>query len=179
MANDPIDHTMAGGLRMPEAHKYLALQRTEQLILRGYRTQEILKVLAEENYTESIRTVYQWQQEVYRRWTEEDVEQRPARRDMWRARLEARYRMMLEDLDDPSMGMKGLPRAKLYDAMAKVELLAIKLDGLDAPLRIEHSGTVDIRAMSPVQRRERIEELLKMRAQAMLETSVGEGEMVS
>ena len=156
---------------MPDALRFLALSRVEELLLQGYRPQQILDECKE--YTESIRTIYAWCEEIYRRWAEEDQKQRPARRDLWRARLEARYRMMLEDLADPTMKMTGINRAKLYDAMAKLELLAIKLDGLDAPIRIEHSGAIDVRAMSPEQRRERIDELLARRERAKAQLEAG------
>ncbi len=153
----------AGGLRMSGAERYLALALVEEMLLKGHRKAAILAELSEQGYTESDATTTDWMQEIYRRWAAEDVERRPARKDLWRARLEARYLMMMEDLSDPKMNMQGINRAKLYDAMAKLELLAIKLDGLDAPIRVEHSGTVDIRAMAPDERRARIDELLAKR----------------
>jgi hypothetical protein len=161
-----------GGQRRPAALTYLAHRRAEELILKGYAPMQMLPILEEEGYTDSLATVRDWCQAVYAQWAAEDVTNRPHRRDIWRARLEARYAMMHADLHDPSMKMTGINRAKLYDSMAKLELLAIKLDGLDAPIRIEHSGAIDIRTMSPDQRRERIEELLERRKQAQLSPSV-------
>lgn len=155
-----------GGIRMNSAVRYMALQLVEQMLIKGHRNAAILAECAEQGYTESANTLQNWILEIHARWASDDAVRRPARKDLWRARLEARYLMMLEDLDDPKMNMQGINRAKLYDSMAKLELLAIKLDGLDAPIRVEHSGTVDIRSMAPDERTKRIEELLAKREQA-------------
>lgn len=146
---------------------YLALQRTEELILKGWDTQKVLAQLSSEGYTDSLDTARRWSQEVYQRWAEEDNAQRPHRRNLWRMRLEARYRRMHEDLDDPTMKLTGHARAAMYDALAKVELLAIKLDGLDAPLKINVTSGPDVLSMSPDRRRARLDELITKRQQAL------------
>lgn len=163
MARDE-DKRISAGVR------YLGLQRTEELILKGWDTQRILGQLSAEGFTESLDTARRWSQEIYQRWAEEDNAQRPHRRNMWRMRLEARYRRMLDDLDDPTMKLTGHARAAMYDSLAKVELLAIKLDGLDAPVKIQHmvnGADIDVRAMSPDRRRARVEELLEKRQRAL------------
>lgn len=149
--------------------RYLALQRTEELILKGWDTQHVLAQLSEEGYTDSLDTVRRWSQEIYQRWAEEDAAQRPHRRNLWNMRLEARYKMMLLDLNDPTMKLTGHARAAMYDSLAKLELLAFKLNGLDEPVKSNPTGVdgFDINAMSPDRRRQRIDELLAQRQRAL------------
>lgn len=147
----------------------MALQRTEELILKGYDTQHVLAQLSEEGFTDSLDTVRRWSQEIYQRWAEEDAAQRPHRRNLWNMRLEARYKMMLADLNDPTMKLTGHARAAMYDSMAKLELLAMKLNGLDEQVKapLGTGAEFDVQAMSPDRRRQRIEELLAQRQRAL------------
>jgi hypothetical protein len=170
------DDMSPGGIWQP-VNRLLALGLVEDLMLKGLGPRAILARCAENGYTESIATVQSWCSEITAQWEAEAAALAPHRRNLWRARLEARYAMMLRDLEatfealNPITGERhtqpcftGLSKAKLYDSIAKLEALAFKLDGLDAvTVKHEHSGTLDIRAMSPDQRRERIAELLAKR----------------
>lgn len=170
------------------AKRLLALALCEEMMLKGHTPRSILTKCSELGYTDSISTVRKWCEEIVHTWEAESVAMRPHRRNLWRARLEARYAMMMKDLEDtftpvnpesgapridPSTGeplkiptFTGVARAMMHGQLAKLELLAFKLDGLDAPIVVkhEHEGSIDIRAMSPDQRRERIDELLAKRA---------------
>ncbi len=138
-------------------------------------------------YTDSINTVKSWVDEVHSIWKLEAAEHGVHRRNLWRCRLEARYRMMLADLEDEFEVIDeagkmrkvpcftGMARAKLYDSISKLEALAFRLDGLDAPIVVKHEGVIDIRAMSPDQRRERIDELIQKRERLALPASSSQG----
>ena len=160
------EHTPLGAVRD------LALIEVEKLILKGYNARAILAVLSERNYTESMQTVYRLCGEVRRRLAEQDIENRDARRNIRRAQLEARYLMLLEDIEEtrclPNMPAKGMAIAMMHRAAAQCEQLMIKLDGLDAAVKIEVSGFIDIKAMAPEQRKQRIDELLQKREAAKM-----------
>jgi hypothetical protein len=158
---------MASFERLPKAVQYLALARVEELLLAGYSLDKIVAQMSAEGISESRDQILSWTRAIYRKWTEEDKERRPYYRELWSQRLEARYRMMLEDLANPTMKMTGHARAAMYDSLAKVELLAMKMHGLDAPIKHEHSGTIDVRALTPEERRKRIDELLEKRKQTL------------
>lgn len=99
----------------------------------------------------SERTIQRYMARVRKRWAEESEVERPERRKELRRRAEAiMTKAYLE-------GGQSLSTA--------VQCLRVlqKMDGLEAPQRVEHSGQVDIRAMSPQQRQERIEELWAIR----------------
>ena len=177
------------------ANRILALALVEEMLLAGNGPRAILLECAKRNYTESLATVQGWCSEITATWEREAAEMAVHRRNLWRARLEARYKMMIHDLGDsfqavdmdgnpridPKTGepvtipcFTGMARAKLYDSIAKLELLAFRLDGLDAPIVVKHEGVIDVRAMSPEQRRERIAELLAKRAR-LLPAQTSEG----
>lgn len=162
-----------GGLRMPEAVRDIAIRRVEELLFKGYNRRRILADVAERGYTESMRTVDDWIAEVRKRLAEDDLEQRDHRRNFRRAQLEARYEMLLADIAEcrllPNSGSKHMSLSMLMRAAAQVEQLMIKLDGLDAPIRIDlnnRNGAPDPRAMSPEARRQRLAELLAKREAA-------------
>jgi hypothetical protein len=178
-----------GGVWSP-VNRMMALRLVEERMIKGLGPRAILAECAEAGYTESLETVQSWCTEVLATWERESVMMRPHQRNLWRARLEARYRMMVADLDatftpldldgKPVLEADGTPRripcftgiarAKLYDSIARLEKLAFSLDGLDAPTIIKHEGSLDIRAMSPDQRRERIDELLEKRRRLLEQT---------
>lgn len=157
-----------GGVRLPEYLRELALAKIEECMLKGMRRQAILAEMAELGATESMRTVDDWIAEVRTRLIEADVEMRDFRRNMRRAQMDARYQMALADLAEartlPPSASKAMAMAMLHRAVTSCEQLLMKIDGLEGPIKIEHSGTIDVRAMSPDQRRERIEELIAKRA---------------
>jgi hypothetical protein len=159
-----------GGVRLPEALRELALARVEECLLRGMRPQEILAEMSELGATESMRTLSDWMAEVRKRLAEADIEMRDFRRNLRRAQQEARYRMVLADLDEarqlaPSAA-KTMAMAMLHRSAAACEQLLMKIDALEGPIKIENTTTIDVRAMSPDQRKTRIDELLAKRAAA-------------
>lgn len=104
-----------------------------------------------------------WRREVQKRWNAEDAELRPARKDLWRARLEGQYRDVRKraaDCDSPAM------YAMLNDSATKIAKLAIQLDGLQEPKRVTITGEVDVAELSPTERDKEIEALLDKRAAA-------------
>lgn len=160
-----------GGFRLPEALRELALSKVEECVLKGMRSTEILPIMAELGATESLRTVADWVSEVRRRLAESDVEMRDFRRNLRRAQQESRYRMVLADLEEartlaPSAA-KTMAIAMLHRSAAACEQLLMKIDALEGPIKMELSGVIDVRAMSPDQRQQRIAELLAKREAAM------------
>lgn len=154
-----------GGIRPPDYVYEMAIGRTEDLMVQAYNWRDIFARLVSEGYTDSEDTAKEWRKEVARRWAAEDAEQRPARKDVWRSRLEKLYRELLEKADSPKMSSTAA--AILYGEAIKVAKIAIVMDGLTAPVKIEHSGSVDVHAMGPLEREKEIAELLAKREAAL------------
>ncbi len=153
-----------GGIRPPDYVYEMAIGRTYDLMIQGFSPRDVAAKLISEGYTDSLATVGEWRKEVHRRWAIEDAEERPARKDTWRARLEGLYRELLEK----ARGSKAETAAAiLYAEAIKVSKLAIILDGLTAPVKVEHSGRVDVAAMAPHEREREIAELLRKRDEAL------------
>lgn len=171
-----------GGARLPTAVRDLALKRIEDCILAGWDRQRIYAEMFTLNATESQRTVDGWISEVRTRMMQTEIEHRPIRRHIRRAQLEARYSILLEDINEartlPNSASKHMAIAMLARATAALEQLMIKIDGLEGPIKIEMSGEIDIRTMSPDQRRERIDQLLAKRAAALAAGALPTGESV-
>lgn len=176
------DKLSPGGMWAPTV-RIMALALVEDLLLKGNGPRAILVEVSKAGYTDSLGTVNNWIADIHDMWKAEAAEHAAHRRNLWRCRLEARYRMMLADLTDTFEVIDeggtvrvipcftGMAKAKLYDSIAKLEALAFRLDGLDAPIVIKHEGVIDIRALSPDQRRERIDELIAKRARLALPAS--------
>lgn len=141
----------------------MALGRIEDLMRQAYPWARIVAIMSEEGYTDSEYTLKDWRREVMRRWAAEDAETRPARKDLWRSRLESLYRNLLEKAEQAT----GYPQAALFSEAIKVAKLSIVLDGAQAPITVRHEGRIDVAAMSPQERDAEIATLLKKREAAM------------
>lgn len=163
MAND--EQPKRGGIRPPDYVYEMNIGRTEDLMLQAYSWRDIFARLVTEGLTDSEDTAKNWRAEVMRRWAVEDAEMRPARKDAWRARLEKLYRELLEKAADPKQSSTAM--AILYGEAIKVMKIAIVMDGLTAPVKVEHSGRVDVQAMGPLEREKEIAALLAKREAAL------------
>jgi hypothetical protein len=94
-------------------------------------------------------TIHKWSKEIRDRWESEEVEQRPQRKAIYRARLDALYSRAWREGD-------------LLICVQTAKLQGL-LDGLNAPIRVQHSGVVEVAALTPDQRRKEIELLLERR----------------
>lgn len=162
--------------RAPD-HVYRAnLARLESLIVEGYSIEQCIEIMIEDGRTESEATVRAWRAEVFARWAKEDVELRPARRDMMRQQLmmlfRSNYQASLDTQGKPGTTMAAvLSRAEC----TKIAKLSCQLDGLLAPTVVKVDGAVDPLAMSPSERRAEIDELLAKREAAMREAASRDG----
>lgn len=100
----------------------------------------------------TIRTVERYFRLVRERWATEEASQRPARREQFRAMVMANF-ALAHATANPMAGA------------ATLRVLA-KLDGLEAPSELKITGGIDIRALSPRERRDEIERLLEIRSKA-------------
>lgn len=105
-------------------------------------------------------TFKRWKAAVVKRWASEDAEMRPARKDLWRARLDDLYGSLLEQARD---ARSDYAKTLYFSEAVKVAKLAIDLDGLNAPIAIKHEGRLDVAAMSPAEREAEIAALLAKR----------------
>jgi hypothetical protein len=143
----------------------MTLARVEDLMVQAIPWRKIVAMLVSEGYTDSEHTAAGWRREVMRRWAAEDAEMRPARKDVWRARLEGQYHAIMERAGEGGSSDQGF--AMLMAEASRVAKVAMALDGLSAPVKIEHGGQVDVAAMSPIEREQEIKALLAKRAAAM------------
>lgn len=151
---------------LPPLPDYLAeigISRVEDLMVQAVAWNRIVAILSAENLTEDRDRASAWRREVFRRWQEEDKELRPARKDMWRARLDALYGDLLKKADLAS----GATQAMLYAEVTKVAKLAIAVDGIGGQQVPRRDGAhVDPAALSPIEREREIKELLAKREAA-------------
>lgn len=152
-----------GGTRAPDYLYEMALSRTEDLMVQALPWKRIVAILSEEGYTDSPDTAKNWRREVQRRWSIEDAEMRPARKDQWRARLEKLYADILERAE----GAQGYAQAAMYGEAIKVAKLSIVMDGVQAPVVVKHEGHIDVAAMAPHEREAEIQRLLAKRTAAL------------
>ena len=99
----------------------------------------------------SERTIQRYLKQIRDRWATEEVELRPKRREMLRQKLQATFLKAYAE-GGPSLG-----------AAVRCLQVEAKMDGLEAPTRVEVSGQIDVLAMSPMERTQRIEQLWAMR----------------
>lgn len=169
------DPSKPGGIRPPDYLRDMALQRTEDLMMQAYTPREIFVKLHAEGYTESENTAKEWRLAVQKRWAQEDAEQRPARKDTWRRRIESQYQKLLEHAE---LTKSELARAAYYAEATKLTKLALIMDGLTAPVKVEHSGTVDVAALQPHEREREIADLLAKREAALKAAAKAGGKVV-
>lgn len=153
----------SGGIRLPNYQYELAIGRLEDLMVQAVPWTRIVAILSEEGYTESAATAAAWRREVMARWAAEDSETRPARRDLWRQRLERLYQDLLERarMMDP-----GHVQVMMFGEAAKVAKLAVAVEGIASMThRHEHTGKVPASAMAPIDRERELNALLGKREQ--------------
>ncbi|HSR79071.1 MAG TPA: hypothetical protein VLN57_21035 [Xanthobacteraceae bacterium] len=153
--------------RPPDYIHALALTRLEEMMIAARPWSSIVRTLTDEkfleNHSDPEQTAVRWRQAVQQRWRTEDVEMRPARKDLWRARLENLYGQLLEQ----ALAAKSEFARSLYFGEAiKIAKLSIDLDGLSAPIAVRHEGRLDVAAMSPSEREAEIKMLLAKREAA-------------
>jgi hypothetical protein len=166
-----------GGIRPPDYIRTMALKRCEDLMLQAYAPRDIAAKMIDEGYTDSEITVKNWRNEIQKRWAFEDAEARPARKDAWRLRIEEAYRKLLEYATTTK---SELARAAYFAEATKLTKLALAMDGLTAPVRVEHSGSsVDPAALQPHEREAKIAELLAKRQAAMAAAAKAGGKLDS
>jgi hypothetical protein len=170
------DSSKPGGIRPPDYIRDMALQRTEDLMVQAYSPREIFVKLHAEGYTESEDTAKQWRLAVQRKWAAEDAEQRPARKDVWRRRIETQYQQLLERA---ASTRSELACAAYFAEATKLTKLALIMDGLTAPVRVEHSGAVDVMALQPHEREAEIRDLLAKREAALKHAAKTTGKVFS
>lgn len=169
----PMQSTaQGGGIRPPDYEYELAISRTEDLMVQAFPWKRIVAMLSEEGYTESEETARKWRREVLRRWAAEDAEMRPARKDLWRARLDAQYRTLLEKAAEVK---SEYAFAMLHAEATRIAKVAIVMDGLTAPVVVKHEGQIDVAAMSPMEREREIAALLAKREAAMRALAESQG----
>lgn len=152
-----------GGIRPPDYLHEMAIARVEDLMVQALPWKRVLAILSTEGYTESPETARNWRREVHRRWAAEDAEMRPARKDLWRARLEALY----ADLLDRASLAAGHVQAMLFAEAIKVAKVSIVMDGLTQPVVAAADGKASVLSMSPLDREREIAALLAKREAAM------------
>lgn len=165
-----------GGIRPPEYLRTMALNRCEDLMMQAYSPREIAATLVSEGYTDSVETVKNWRLEIQKRWAIEDAEQRPARKDTWRNRIEAQYKKLLEWAE---VTKSEIARSAYMAEATKLTKLALIMDGLTAPVKVEHSGAVDAYALQPHERETEIAELLRKREAVLQHAAKASGKVYS
>lgn len=169
------------------------LKQVEDWLAAGRPHGEVVQ-LAMAMFQVSPRTAQRDIAKVYAKWEKEEAEERPSRRARMRAELWDLYgeaRRLMKSLetddekerkaetDDDALGMvtttltfrrRTMPRPKdALDAARILERLC-KLDGLDAPTKVEVAGfgqaAEGVLAMTPSEREKRIAELIAKREAA-------------
>lgn len=162
-------------MAQPDYFKFLGETRVEELMASAMPWSKIVKVLADEGLTKHRETAKEWRDKVLARWAEEEDEARPHRKNIWRARLEQLY----YELHSRAIASKNEGAAvKLFQVALQAADACIALDGVSAPIQIQHGGTVgvDVRAMQPHEREREIEALLERRRLAQARPILPAGE---
>lgn len=130
-------------------------------MIRGFTVAELEQTVEEhkDGFNCSLRTLKRYRAEIVARWQTEEVELRPQRRAEFRQILRVGYRDSMVH--------------RQYIAAAQFAKILAKLDGLEAPGRLDVNIGIAVRAMTPLQRREEIDELLARRAVAIDGTQAG------
>lgn len=136
------------GVRCTEAEHAMRLRILEEMMASCVPWQAIVEDLTQ-RFDVGQPTIHKWSKEIRDRWEVEEAELRPQRKAMYRARLDALYSRAWRQGD--------------LDICVKVAKLHGDLDGLNAPIRVQHSGVVEVAALTPDQRRKEIEALLERR----------------
>lgn len=153
------DSSYPHGKRPSDALYEMALAEVEDLILQRIPWPQIVARAISGGLCTSEETVKNWRKEIRRRWAEQDAEEKPNRRDEHREMLRSLYGISFKTAD--------------YRNCEKIARQLMILDGLHVPIQVNHTGSIDIAAMSPQQRQAEIDELLKRREAALARVPVG------
>ncbi len=153
-----------GGIRQPDYLRELALARLEDLMVQAMPWPKIVTTMIAEGVTESEETCKNWRRLIQKRWAKEDAELRPARKDLWRARLEAQYNALIEKARECK---SDFAYAQLQAEATRVAKVAIVLDGLTTPVVDKGDGQTAVAALAPHERERQIAELIAKRDAAI------------
>lgn len=159
-----------GGVRLPEYMREMALGRVEALMIEGYAPSMIAAKIIDEGLTDSTQTVKGWRLAVQKRWAAEDAELRPARKDLWRRRIECRYQAIIEKM---ATCKSEFAWAQMQAELTRLSKLGILLDGAHLPVVADSDGKLDPAAMAPKDREREIAELLARREAALAASGGG------
>jgi hypothetical protein len=146
----------------PDYYHFLGETRVEELMGAATPWPKIIKILSEEGLTQSREVAKEWRDKVLTRWKVEEDEARPHRKAIWRTRLETLY----YELHSRAVATKNdLAAVKFFGEALRAADACIALDGVSAPIQIQHGGTVGVavESMAPIERQREIEELLERR----------------
>lgn len=149
--------------RTPDYIRELGMGRLEELMVAAKPWSKIVAALTVEFPDQDEDAFKRWRSAVVKRWASEDAEMRPARKDLWRARLDDLYGSLLEQARD---ARSDYAKTLYFSEAVKVAKLAVDLDGLNAPIAIKHEGKLDVAAMTPAEREAEIAALLAKREAA-------------
>ena len=146
---------------MPPRKDPRLLALVEDCMIRGFTVAELETTVEEhkDGFACSLRTLKRYRAEIVARWQTEEVELRPQRRAEFRQILRVGYRDSMVH--------------RQYIAAAAFAKIMAKLDGLEAPARLDVNIGIEVRAMTPLQRQQEINELLARRAIAIDGTQAG------
>src|SRR5262245_57775810 len=138
--NEPRPKKKPGPQRPPNR-----MRAVEQLVARYLPAREIAARIAE-RFGCSERTVYDDIRLVWKELAKEDEEERAVRKNQMRSTLRRLFNKAV--------------RAEDYKAAIQALDRLCKLDGLLAPVKVEHAGELGVAAMRSGDRRARLEDLL-------------------
>ena len=128
------------------------LEMVERFLVYGYSERESMARLEDAGLGCSRATHQRYRKHIRDRWLQEETELRPLRRAELRAMVRNGYREACEN--------------QQFIAASKFAQIMAKMDGLEAPTRIEVDASLSVQALSPAQRQREIAELLERRAMA-------------
>lgn len=146
----------------PDYYHFLGETRVEELMAAATPWGKIVKILADEELTQSRDVAKEWRDKVLARWKVEEDEARPHRKNIWRQRLET----MFYELHSRAVSTKNdMAAVKFFGEALRAADACIALDGVSSPIQVQHGGTVGVAvdAMAPIERQREIEELLERR----------------
>lgn len=159
----------------PDYFKLLGESRVEELMAAATPWGKICKILHEEGLTTHREVAKEWRDRVLERWRIEEDEARPHRKAIWRNRLET----LFYEVRGRAMATKNESAAvKLFETALRAADACIALDGVAAPIQIQHGGQVgvSVEAMQPIERQREIEDLLERRRIAHAQRILPAGE---
>ena len=121
------------------------LDYTEELLATGMNSTKVSDAV-QAKFGVSKRTAERYISKVYKRWEDEEPEERSALRARMRARLDNLLAKMLGETKTDIVTKEGLVLSvELVDGQTAVRVAdrLAKLDGLDHAKKIEHSGKIE------------------------------------